>query len=37
VYTFDGDKLAKKEIVEVPGIVTMGSSLTETKVQEGKI
>ena len=36
VYTFDGDKIAKKEVLEVPGIVTKGASITETKVKEGR-
>ncbi|MDD5026687.1 MAG: 2,3-bisphosphoglycerate-dependent phosphoglycerate mutase [Candidatus Peribacteraceae bacterium] len=37
IYAFKEDKVVKKEILEVPGIVTKGASLTETKVKEGKV
>lgn len=37
IYTIDGDKVVKKEIREVPGIVTKGSSLTEKKVEKGRV
>lgn len=37
VYTFDGEKLTKKEIISVPGIVTQGASLTEKSVKEGRV
>ncbi len=37
VYTFDGDRMAKKEIIEVPGIVTLGASVTEATVKEGRV
>ncbi len=37
IYTFDGDKVVNKEIREVPGIVTKGSSLTEKKVEGGRV
>jgi len=37
IYWFDGDKVTKKEVREVPGIVTKGSSLTEKTVQEGRV
>ncbi|MDD4627857.1 MAG: 2,3-bisphosphoglycerate-dependent phosphoglycerate mutase [Candidatus Peribacteraceae bacterium] len=37
IYMFEGDKLAKREVLEVPGIVTKGASLTETKVSEGRV
>lgn len=37
IYTFYGDKMVKKEIREVPGIVTKGASLKESTVQEGRV
>lgn len=37
VYTFEGEKMTKKEIIEVPGIVTQGASLTSTSVKEGRV
>src|SRR3989339_1117286 len=37
VYTFEGEKLLKKEIVSVPGIVTQGASITEKSVKEGRV
>lgn len=37
IYTFDGDKMTNKEIREVPGIITQGASLTEKKVETGRI
>lgn len=37
IYTFDGEKLVKKEVREVPGIVTMGASQTQTKVEDGRV
>lgn len=37
VYTFDGEKLIKKEMISVPGIVTQGASLTEKDVKEGRV
>ncbi|MDD4319234.1 MAG: 2,3-diphosphoglycerate-dependent phosphoglycerate mutase [Candidatus Peribacteraceae bacterium] len=37
VYTFEGEKLTKQEVLDVPGIVTKGASLTETKVNEGRV
>ncbi len=37
VYTFEGDQLIEKKELEVPGIVTKGSSTTETKVSEGRV
>lgn len=37
VYTFDGDNVIGTEIIEVPGTVTQGASLIQTKVQEGRI
>jgi 2,3-bisphosphoglycerate-dependent phosphoglycerate mutase len=37
VYTFEGEKQIGKEIVEVPGIVTMGASVTEKNVKEGRV
>lgn len=37
IYTFDGDKMVKKEVIEVPGIVTKGASIIETTVREGRI
>lgn len=37
VYEFDGTKMSNKCIIEVPGIVTKGASMTEKKVEEGSI
>lgn len=37
IYWFDGEKVTKKEVREVPGIVTKGASQTEMKVQEGRV
>jgi 2,3-bisphosphoglycerate-dependent phosphoglycerate mutase len=37
VYRFEGDRVMEKEVWNVPGIVTKGASLTETKVAEGRI
>lgn len=37
IYTFQGDKLTKREIRQVPGIVTKGASQTETTVKEGRV
>jgi 2,3-bisphosphoglycerate-dependent phosphoglycerate mutase len=37
IYTFEGDKLVKKEVREVPGIVTKGASQTEKKVESGRV
>lgn len=32
VYTFEGKKMKNKEVIEVPGIITKGASLTEKKI-----
>jgi 2,3-bisphosphoglycerate-dependent phosphoglycerate mutase len=37
VYTFEGKELSKREVLEVPGIVTKGASITESTVQEGRV
>jgi len=37
IYTFEGEKIIKREVREVPGIVTKGSSTTEKSVQDGRI
>jgi 2,3-bisphosphoglycerate-dependent phosphoglycerate mutase len=37
IYTFEGEKMKKKEIREVPGIVTKGASVTEKTVTEGRV
>lgn len=37
IYHFDGSQLVGKEILDVPGIVTQGASLTEAKVEEGRM
>ena len=37
IYTFAGEKVTNKEIREVPGIVTLGASQTEKKVEEGRV
>ena len=37
IYTFEGAKVINKEIRDVPGIVTLGASQTEAKVEEGRV
>lgn len=37
IYSFEGEKLVKKEKREIPGIVTKGASQTETSVTEGRV
>lgn len=37
IYTFEGEKLVKREKREVPGIVTQGASQTEKSVKDGRI
>jgi 2,3-bisphosphoglycerate-dependent phosphoglycerate mutase len=37
VYTLEGEKMTGKEVMEVPGIVTKGASLTEANVSEGRL
>jgi 2,3-bisphosphoglycerate-dependent phosphoglycerate mutase len=37
IYTFEGEKMVKKEIREVPGIVTLGASQTQKSVQSGRV
>lgn len=37
IYVFEGSKLVKKEVRDVPGIVTKGASQTETSVKEGRV
>ncbi len=37
IYVFEGDKLVKKEVREVPGIVTKGASQTEARIEEGRV
>lgn len=37
IYTLEGDTVVHKEIREVPGIVTKGSSLTEKNVEGGRV
>lgn len=37
IYTFEHDKVVKKEIREIPGIVTLGASQTEKKVEGGRV
>lgn len=37
IYHFDGDKIVKREVRQVPGIVTKGASQTETEVKEGRV
>lgn len=37
VFTFDGSSIVKKQVLEVPGIVTKGASQTEHKVEEGRV
>ncbi|MBI1812687.1 2,3-bisphosphoglycerate-dependent phosphoglycerate mutase [Candidatus Peregrinibacteria bacterium] len=37
IYWFEGEKLVKKEVRNVPGIVTKGASQTESTVKEGRV
>ncbi len=37
IYTFDGGKVVKKEVREVPGIVTLGASTTAATVEKGRV
>lgn len=37
IYTFDGDKMVEKKVIEVEGIVTKGASITQQKVEEGRV
>ncbi len=37
IYWFDGKKMTKKEVREIPGIVTKGASQTETSVKGGRV
>lgn len=37
IYWFEGDEIVKKEVREVPGIVTKGASTTEAKVEKGNV
>ncbi len=37
IYHFEGEKMTKKEVRQVPGIVTMGASQTQKTVEEGRV
>jgi 2,3-bisphosphoglycerate-dependent phosphoglycerate mutase len=37
VYHFEGEKMTKKETIDVPGIVTKGASQTEQSVKDGRV
>jgi 2,3-bisphosphoglycerate-dependent phosphoglycerate mutase len=37
MYWFEGENVVKKEVREVPGIVTKGASTTEAKVEGGRV
>jgi 2,3-bisphosphoglycerate-dependent phosphoglycerate mutase len=37
IYTFEGEKMTGHEVREVPGIITKGSSTTETTVAGGRV
>ena len=37
IYWFEGDRLTKKEVREVPGVVTKGASITEATVEKGRV
>ncbi len=37
IYWFEGEKLVRHEVREVPGIVTKGASLTEKSVEGGRV
>ncbi len=37
VYHYEGKTMTRKEVIDVPGIVTQGASQTQTIVQEGRV
>jgi 2,3-bisphosphoglycerate-dependent phosphoglycerate mutase len=37
IYWFDGKNITKKEVREIPGIITKGASQTEATVKEGRV
>lgn len=37
VYTFEGKSVTDRRVLEVPGIVTQGASLTQKTVEEGRV
>jgi 2,3-bisphosphoglycerate-dependent phosphoglycerate mutase len=37
IYTFKGADISKREVRQIPGIVTKGASQTETEVKEGRV
>lgn len=37
VYHYEGKTVTKKEVIDVPGIVTQGASQTQTTVKEGRV
>jgi 2,3-bisphosphoglycerate-dependent phosphoglycerate mutase len=37
IYTFEGTQLVKKEVRQIPGVVTKGASQTEKRVEEGSV
>ncbi len=37
IYTFEGKKMVKKEVIDVPGIVTKGGSTTEARIEKGRV
>lgn len=37
IYWFEGEKVVKKEVREIQGIVTKGASQTEARVEEGRV
>ena len=37
IYRFEGEKMVSHEIIQVPGVVTMGASTTEKSVKEGRV
>ncbi len=37
IYSFKGDQMVKNEVREVPGIITLGASTTQAKVEGGRV
>ncbi len=37
IYTLDGDRMVKKEIIDLPDIVTLGASLTDKTIPSGRL
>ena len=37
VYEFKGEKMVRKEVIDVPGVLTLGASQTKKEIKEGKV